>query len=152
MTLELDVYMNGQGQEKKKPLGLRGDWASKCDLSTCLQRWVQPRRGCLAMVTAASDIYAIDIDSKDDGGKAFDEMIAEHGGLPVDTPWEWTGHRPGRHFLFSLSKSKEAGLRSGSSRNGLQYKGRKVGIDTRGEGGLLFVGPSSYRGLDGTLR
>jgi hypothetical protein len=27
-----------------------------------------------------------------------------------------------------------------------------VVLDTRGEGGMLFVGPSSYKGLDGTVR
>lgn len=79
-------------------------------------------------------------------------MLAEHGDLPADTPWEWTGHRPGRHFLFSLSKSKEAGLLSGKGRTRLTYKDKKVGLDTRGEGGMIFVGRSRYMGLDRTVR
>ncbi|GAQ90320.1 hypothetical protein KFL_006270020 [Klebsormidium nitens] len=152
MTLQIRAYKNRKGVEKKKPIGLRRDWESKCDIGNCLQSWVQPRQNCLAMSTGASDMYVVDIDSKDGGCEAFDEMLAEHGALPADTPWEWTGHRPGKHFFFSLSQSKEAGLQGVRNKGGVWYKGKKVGIDTRGERGMLFVAPSSYKGLDGTVR
>ncbi|GAQ91319.1 hypothetical protein KFL_007640060 [Klebsormidium nitens] len=152
LTFNMKVWSNDKGEEKKGPLGLMRDWGNKCDLDNCLREGVRPGRSCLAIVTEASDIYALDVDTKDGGGEAFERMLAEHGPLPDDTPWEWTGNRPGRHFFFSLSQSKAAGLLSGAGRARLTYKGEKVGLDTRGEGGMLFVGPSSYKGLDGAVR
>lgn len=152
MTLELRACMGQNGEGTKKPFELRGGWETRCNVGNRLESWVQPRQNWLAIATGASEICVVDVDAKAKGGEAFDEMLAEHGPLPADTPWEWTGHRPGKHLFFSLSQSKEAGLLSGRNRGGLLYKGKKVGIDTRGKGGMVFVGPSSYESLDGTVR
>ncbi|GAQ85682.1 hypothetical protein KFL_002480195 [Klebsormidium nitens] len=152
LTFNMKVWLNDKGEEKKAPAGLMREWQNKCDLGNCLREGVRPGRGCVAIVTEPSDIYALDVDTKDGGVEAFERMLEEHGPLPDDTPWEWSGNRPGRHFFFSLSQSKAAGLLSGAGRTRLTYKGVKVGLDMRGEGGMLFVGPSSYKGSDGAVR
>jgi hypothetical protein len=145
LTFIMKVFLNKEGEEKKTPVGLMKDWPSKCDLSNCLWNGVRPRRSCLAIVIGASDIYALDVDTEDSGIEAFEQMLAEHGPLPDDTPSEWSGKRPGRHFFFSLSQSKAAGLRSRAGRTCLTYKGKEAGLDTRGKGGTIFMmkGPGS---------
>ncbi|GAQ93590.1 hypothetical protein KFL_016840010 [Klebsormidium nitens] len=55
-------------------------------------------------------------------------------------------------MTFSLSQSEQAGLRNCSNRARIPYKGKAVGIDVRGRGGMLYTAPSSYTGLDGRLR
>ncbi|GAQ83538.1 hypothetical protein KFL_001520080 [Klebsormidium nitens] len=152
LTFNMKVSLNDKGEEKKAPAGLMPEWQKKCDLGNCLRQGVRPGRACLAIVTEPSDLIVLDVDTKDEGVETFEEVLAEHGPLPDDTPWEWSGTRPGMHFFFSLSQSKAAGLLSGANRTKLTYKGQKVGLDTRGEGGMVFVGPSSYKSLDGTVR
>ena len=78
-------------------------------------------------------------------------MLEEHGGFPEDTPRLTTGNG-GMHVLFSLSQSAEAGLRNCANREKIRYQGERVGIDTRGRGGMLYTAPSSYVGLDGRRR
>lgn len=157
LTFNMRVWLNEKpgkhlGKEIKAPAGLMREWQKKCDLGNCLNNGVRPGRTCLAIVTEPSDMIALDVDTQDEGVEKFEEMLAEHGPFPDDTPWEWSGKRPGRHFFFSLSQSKAAGLLSGAGRQKLLYKGKMVGLDTRGEGGMIFVGPSRYEGVDGTAR
>ncbi|GAQ92412.1 hypothetical protein KFL_010100016 [Klebsormidium nitens] len=78
-------------------------------------------------------------------------MLKDHGGFLEDTPRLNTGNG-GLHILFSLSQSEQAGLRNCSNRAWIRYEGKAVGIDVRGRGGMLYTAPSSYVGLDGTLR
>jgi hypothetical protein len=103
------------------------------------------------MVTGASDIYALDVDASDGGLEAFERMAAEHGSLPGDTPMATTGNG-GLHILFSLPASVEAGLKERTNKAHISYKGEAVGIDTRGEGWLLYIEPSRFRGCHGTRR
>jgi hypothetical protein len=155
-TLSVDLSTNSMGV--KTPRGLPSRWGA-CRLDNCLEEYVKPRHNSLAMITgSASDVYAVDVDLKDDGAAAFQEMLEENGCLPSDTPTERTGSG-GMHLLFSLKASLDAGLISGGSRNKLKWRGRgdtgsegpkKVGIDARGDGGMLYCAPSSYDAADGT--
>jgi hypothetical protein len=112
-----------------------------------------PSRGAtpFAIVTEKSDIYGLDVDVKDGGFEALERMLDEYDNFPVDTPRLTTGNG-GLHILFSLSQSEEAGLLNCSNKTRIRYTGKAVGIDIRGKGGLLYTAPSSYTGLDGTLR
>jgi hypothetical protein len=155
-TLSVDLSVNSMGV--KTPRGLPSRWGA-CRLDNCLEEYVKPRHNSLAMITgSASDVYAVDVDLKDNGAAAFQEMLEENGCLPSDTPTERMGSG-GMHLLFSLRASLDAGLISGGSRNKLKWRGRgdtgsegpkKVGIDTRGDGGMLYCAPSSYVAADGT--
>ncbi|GAQ92370.1 hypothetical protein KFL_009960010, partial [Klebsormidium nitens] len=123
----------------------------QANLSNCLQEFAKPGRNSIAIVTERSDIYAVDVDVKDGGFDALEQMVDEHDNFPEDTPRQTTGNG-GMHVLFSLSQSQEAGLLNCSNRSRIRYKGKEVGIDVRGKGGMLYSAPSSYTGLDGTLR
>jgi hypothetical protein len=98
-TLSVDLSVNSMGV--KTPRGLPSRWGT-CRLDNCLEEYVKPRHNSLAMITgSASDVYAVDVDLKDKGAAAFQEMLEENGCLPSDTPKERTGSG-GVHLLFSL--------------------------------------------------
>jgi hypothetical protein len=150
---DLQKKLNKKDEVYKAP----GRWASgpkswrEANLGNCLQEFAKPGRNSISIITKESDIYAVDVDVKGGGQAALAQMLKEHGGFPDDTPREITGNG-GLHFLFSLSQSAEAGLRSCACRTEIRYNGKKVGIDIRGMGGVLYTAPSSYVGVDGTLR
>jgi hypothetical protein len=148
-TLSVDLSVDSMGI--KTPRGLPSGWRA-CRLHNCLEEYVKPKHNSLAMITgSASDVYAVDVDLKDHGMAAFEEMLVENGALPSDTPKERTGSG-GVHLLFSLNASMEAGLINGGSRNKLKLKSQRVGIDTRGDGGMLYCAPSCYATADGAQR
>jgi hypothetical protein len=91
------------------------------------------------------------VDVKDEGFEALERMLKEHGDFLENTPRLNTGNG-GLHILFSLSESEQAGLLNYNNRARIRYKGEAVGIDVRERGGMLYTAPSSYVGLDGTLR
>jgi hypothetical protein len=145
----LDLFVNKEG--KKIPHIFTDGWKD-CRLDNCLQKHVKRGRNTLALRTGSeSDCYVVDIDMSGGGDIAFKEMVEEFDGLPDDTPCEQTGNG-GLHLFFSLAASMQAGLISGGNRQGLTWRKNKVGIDTRGDGGLIFCDPSSYRALDGEER
>ena len=153
VTHDLQEQRFSNGQIRKVP----SRWASghkswkEANLSNCLSEFAKPGRNSITIVTEKSDIYALDVDAKDGGHAALEQMLEEHGGFLEDTPRLTTGNG-GFHILFSLSQSAEAGLRNCANRTRIRYKGKAVGIDARGRGGILYTAPSSYMGLDGTLR
>ncbi|GAQ88995.1 hypothetical protein KFL_004770030 [Klebsormidium nitens] len=150
VTLDLDEECNRAGEVKKSAKRL-GAW-SQANYGNCLsEEFAKPGRNSIAIVTEASDIFAVDVDVKDGGFKALERMLEEHGGFVDDTPRVTTGNG-GLHILFSLSKSEKAGLRNSRNRARIWYKGERVGIDIRGRGGMLYTAPSRYQGLDGELR
>jgi hypothetical protein len=143
-TMSMDLSVNSTGV--KTPRGLPLRWVA-CRLDNCLKEYVKPRNNSLAMITgSASDVYAVDVDLKDNGAAAFQEMLEENGCLPSDTPTEQTGSG-GMHLLFLLKESLDAGLISGGSRNKLKWRGQgdrgtegqRVGIDTRGDAACSIV-------------
>jgi hypothetical protein len=145
----LDMFVNTEG--KKKPRNFTTGW-EKCDLDNCLHKHVKRGRNTLAIRTGSeSDCYVVDIELSGSGDIAFSEMVEEFDGLPEDTTCERTGSG-GLHLFFSLAASKQAGLISGGNRQGLMWQKNKVGIDTRGDGGLIFCDPSSYTGSGGKER
>jgi hypothetical protein len=148
LTVDLSEESN-HGKPRKCLKGAKG-W-NACNLQNCLQQFAKNGRNSLAMVTGASDVYALDVDAGDGGLEAFEKMTMKHGVLPSDTPRAMTGNG-GIHILFSLSASLEAGLKDGTNKTRIAYDGEIVGIDTRGEGGLLYIEPSAYKGCDGMLR
>ena len=104
----------------------------------------------LAIVTGkASDVLAIDIDHPKDGEQEVDGMeywdkVVEEHGLPGNVMVAQTGSG-GKHYLFSYSKSLEAGLRedvTGQSKLTIQQV--KTTIDSRINNNCLIVAPSSY--------
>lgn len=72
------------------------------NISNCLSEFAKRGRNSIAIVTENSDIYALDIDVKDEGYEALDQMLEEHGGFRDDTPRVITGNG-GLHIFFSLS-------------------------------------------------
>jgi hypothetical protein len=149
VTLDLEERLR-DGQVRKVPCRCPKSW-TRANLGNCLKEFVKPGRNTIAIVTEASDIYAVDVDVKDGGFEALERMLEEHGGFLEDTPRLTTGNG-GMHILFSLSQSAEANLRNCANREKIRYQGEKVGIDTRGRGGMLYTAPSSYVGLDGRRR
>jgi hypothetical protein len=145
----LDLFVNKDGV--KKPRNFTDGW-KECRLDNCLQKHVKRGRNSLAIMTGSeSDCYVVDIDLSGGGDVAFGQMVEENDSLPDDTPCEQTG-RGGLHLFFSLAALTQAGLISGGNRQGLTWRKKKVGIDTRGDGGLIYCDPSSYRALDGEER
>ncbi|GAQ84945.1 hypothetical protein KFL_002130220 [Klebsormidium nitens] len=152
VTHDLQEKLQKNGKVCKAP----SHWASpkswkEANLSNCLSEFAKPGRNSIAIITEVSDIYALDVDVKDVGFKALEQILKEHGGFLEDTPRLTTGNG-GLHILFSLSQSEQAGLRNCCNRARICYKGQAVGIDVRGKGGMLYTAPSSYAALDGTLR
>lgn len=137
------------GQIRKFPCR----WASpkpwnEADLGNCLQEFAKTGRNSISIGNKTSDIYGMDVDVKDGGFEALEQMLKEHGGFLEDTPRLTIGNG-GLHILFSLSQSEQAGLRNCENRARIHYKGEPVGINTRGRGGMMHTAPSSYVGLDG---
>lgn len=150
ITFDLEEGRNKTGEVRKFAKGL-GFW-KQANHDNCLsEKFARPGRNSIAIITEESNLFAVDVDVKDGGFEALQQMLEEHDNFPEDTPRLTTGNK-GMHVLFSLSKSEEAGLRNGSNRTRIRYKGEKVGIGIRGRGGMLYTAPSSYRGLDGELR
>ncbi|GAQ93204.1 hypothetical protein KFL_013580020 [Klebsormidium nitens] len=152
VTHDLQEKLQKNGKVCKAP----SHWASpkpwkEANLSTCLSEFAKPGRNSIAIVTEVSDIYALDVDVKDGGFEALEQMLEEHENFLEDTPRLTTGNG-GLHILFSLSQSEQAGLRNCCNRARIRYKGQAVGIDVRGKGGMLYTAPSTYTALDSTLR
>jgi hypothetical protein len=154
VTHDLQEKLQKNGKVCKAP----SHWASpkswkEANLSNCLSEFAKPGRNSIAIVIEVSDnlIYALDVDMKDGGFEALEQMLEEHGGFLEDTPRLTTGNG-GLHILFSLSQSEQAGLRNCCNRARIRYKGQTVGIDVRGKGRMLYTAPSTYATLDGTLR
>ncbi|GAQ79183.1 hypothetical protein KFL_000250590 [Klebsormidium nitens] len=146
VTLHINTEMK-DGKEKKFPQFSAG-WKG-CTLDNCLSDFVRPGAPCLAIITGSqSDVLVLDIDMKDNGLKAFEEMVTAHGALPKDTPRERTGNG-GLHLFSSLSESSAAGLLNCNNREKISCGGCQVGIDVRGNGGICFISPSKYIGRDG---
>ncbi|GAQ92546.1 Bacteriophage/plasmid primase P4-like protein [Klebsormidium nitens] len=150
ITFDLEEERNKKSEVRKAAKDM-GYW-KRANHDNCLsEKFARPGRNSIAIITEESDLFAVDVDVKDGGFEALQQMLEEHDNFPEDTPRLTTGNK-GMHVLFSLSKSEEAGLRNGSNRTRIRYKGEKVGIDIRGRGGMLYTAPSSYQGLDGELR
>jgi hypothetical protein len=153
VTFDLHKKLN----DKRKVCKVPCRWASgpkswrEVNLGNCLQEFAKPGRNSIVIVTETSDIYALDVDVKDGGFEALERMLKEHGDFLENTPRLNTGNG-GLHILFSLSQSEQAGLLNCNNRARIRYKGKAVGIDVRGRGGMLYTAPISYVGLDGTLR
>lgn len=153
VTLDLQEERRPNGQVRKFPnrWASRGKPWTRANLGNCLREFAKSGRNTIAIVTEESDIYALDIDVKDGGFKELERMLEEHGGFLEDTP-RLTSGNGGMHVLFSLLQSEQAGLRNCANRERIRYHGDRVGIGTRGRGGMLYTAPSSYVGLDGTRR
>ena len=141
-----------------KKLGFHSGWA-KATPDTCLEHFHVEGDNALALVTGdASDLFVVDADlakpddvegGRIDGFQLMETLIAEHG-LPPNTPVQRTG-TGGRHFLFSLSRSLQAGLHRAKNDTKISYKGQQTTIDVRGDGGCIIVSPTQYQ-AGGQLR
>lgn len=80
---------------------------------------------------AASGVFVLDVDVKNDGVQTLAALEERHGPLPV-TPTEVTGGG-GRHHLFRHVE----GLGNSAGRLG-------AGLDTRGDGGQIVASPSRH--------
>lgn len=110
-----------------------------------------PSDNGLAILTGDSnDLYVIDCDvlkadeEASDGVTVFREQLEKHGGLPEGVPVQRSGSG-GMHYFFSLSKSFQNGLRSGTNQTKVRVDGVPTTIDTRGERGCILAEPSAYK-------
>lgn len=110
----------------------------------------------ICIVTGASDAIVVDADilkpeedgKYTDGMQLMQDLIEQHG-LPCNTPIQVTGSG-GKHYLFSLSKSMQAGLVAVNNRAKIRFDGKRTTIDVRGEGGNILAAPTTYRAGDVT--
>ena len=65
VTFDLEEKLNDEGAVRKAANRL-GSW-SRANLGNCLREFAKPGRNSIAIVTEASDIYAVDVDVKDGG-------------------------------------------------------------------------------------
>jgi P4 family phage/plasmid primase-like protien len=108
-----------------------------------------PNANSVAILTGISDLFVLDVDLLASAGKRsgfdlWEVLVAQHG-LP-DTLQAKTGSN-GRHFYFRRNDS--TGLTRRRNFAGLKFEGERYAIDGRGEGGVIFAPPSSYKDEDG---
>ena len=127
---------------------------SKAKLEDCLDLFAQLSdcNGLAIKTGEESDLIAVDGDRlkpKDaeagllDGVEVMNNKFQEHGDDSLLYVPAKTGS-DGRHWLFSLSKSKAAGLVKQTNNAKLIVGGQRTTIDIRGEGGCIFAAPSAY--------
>eukprot|EP00891_Asterochloris_glomerata_P005828 jgi/Astpho2/5828/fgenesh1_pg.00080_%23_76_t len=98
-----------------------------------------------------SDVIVLDLDKlkEKEIGKLLDginiicQKFEEHGDDILSHVNVRTGSA-GRHIIFSLSKSMEAGLTAINNNAKLIVDGTQSSIDVRGEGGCIFAAPTKY--------
>lgn len=133
----------------RKRLFMKPAWqAARRD--TCLDSFIGKDDDALAIVTGdASDVLAVDVDqlkSKDlEQGLRDGNLVVEQHGFGDDMPPTAETASGGRHYLFSLSKSLQAGLLS--AQNAAKCAG--LTLDCRGDRGCIIVQPSTVPHPDG---
>lgn len=137
---------NGQ----KKPRFDKGWQGVK--LQTCLGLFDGTSHNAIALKTGNdSDVVVLDLDKlKDkevgrlsDGIDVIEKKFEEHGTDILSYLNVRTGSA-GRHIIFSLSKSMEAGLTAINNNAKLVIDGKATTVDVRGEGGCIFAAPTVY--------
>jgi hypothetical protein len=114
----------------KEPLTEHGFKDATTDQKRITAWWQKWPDANIAMPTgAASGLLAVDIDPRNGGDKALDELQAEHGRLP-DTAEQITGGG-GRHIIF-----RHPGVPV--------PKALAPGIDLKGDGGYIVVALSIH--------
>ncbi|GAQ91462.1 hypothetical protein KFL_007890100 [Klebsormidium nitens] len=108
-----------------------------------------PNANSVAILTGISDLFVLDVDLMASAGKRsgfdlWEVLVAEHGS--PDTLQAKTGSN-GRHFYFRRNDS--TGLTRRRNFAGLKFERERYAIDGRGEGGVIFAPPSSYKDEDG---
>jgi hypothetical protein len=103
--------------------------ASRQEIHEWFERWSE---GNVGIVTGSiSGLVVLDIDPKHGGEESLNQLIREHGPLPLTIESNTGGG--GRHLYFSYP--------SGVVRNKV---GLAPGIDVRGEGGCVVAPPSVH--------
>lgn len=120
--------------------------------TSCPQTWEayfrQEQNGLAVLTGRPSDLYVIDVDVNDDGMDAWAYLEGTRfEPVPPDTPRTRTGSG-GMHLFFSLSQSVASGLLDPSCKTRIRYDGEAMGIDVRGEGGIVLVPPTRYEGRE----
>ena len=137
---------NGQ----KKPRFDKG-WQD-VKLDSCLQLFAKTNHNAIALKTGKdSDVIVLDLDKLKDKeiGKLLNgidiicQKFEEHGDDILSHVNVRTGSA-GRHIIFSLSKSMEAGLTAINNNAKLIIDGMSSSVDVRGEGGCIFAAPTKY--------
>lgn len=136
------------GPRGNKQFCFKSGW-NHCTLDTTREFIAEHDNG-LALITGdRSDVIAVDVDKMKpgdteegrlDGLQLIDDLIQQHG--PLECPTQLSGSG-GRHYIFSLSKSLDAGLNAASNTQKMRYQGQPVTIDIRGDGGMSSCALSS---------
>lgn len=139
------VGLNISLRDGHKALQFDRSWKD-AEASRWNERVSEGHNGLAALTGSRSDLYVLDIDVKDDGMDAFRYLEGRFERVPESVPRVRTGNG-GLHLYFSLSASRAAGLRDTKCRSRIRYEGDPMGIDTRGENGIVIAPPSCYEGL-----
>eukprot|EP00891_Asterochloris_glomerata_P005780 jgi/Astpho2/5780/fgenesh1_pg.00080_%23_41_t len=132
---------------KKSPMFPRG-W-QQASHSRCMTLFKETPHNSIAIKTGTdSDLFVMDFDvlkSQESSDDILDGMAVRERwfGDANDYPSAETANA-GRHMFFSLSKSVSAGLNLTRNTTKLFVDGKRTSIDIRGEGGCVFVAPSTY--------
>ena len=135
---------------QKKPRFDKG-WQD-VKLDSCLDLFRNTSHNAIALKTGKeSDAIVLDLDKLkpkevgkvSDGIHVIERKFEEHGDDILSYLNVRTGS-DGRHIIFSLSKSMEAGLTAINNNAKLVVDGAAASIDVRGEGGCIFAAPTIY--------
>ncbi|MFN7999281.1 MAG: phage/plasmid primase, P4 family [Bryobacteraceae bacterium] len=120
-----------EGKEPHGRLVPHGSKDATCQESKLREWWAHVPDANIGLATG-HQFFVLDVDTKNDGERSFEILIAKHGPLP-DTLQQITG-TGGRHFLFRMPTFPVRNSESKLAR----------GIDIRGVGGYIVVPPSIH--------
>ena len=134
---------------KKSPIFPRG-W-QQTSHANCMTTFKENMHNTVAIKTGRdSDLFVLDFDVLKPQ-EITDDIL---DGMAIREKWFGESNtndylsaetaNAGRHMFFSLSKSVSAGLTLTRNTTKLVVDGKRTSIDIRGEGGCVFVAPSTY--------
>jgi putative DNA primase/helicase len=144
----MGIYLWWDKQANRKKQRFKPMW-NRVTFGTYRDYFQTDDNGIALITGEPSDLIVIDCDvlkesdkssGVGDGLAAFQALVREHG-LPDHTPEQRTPSG-GAHYFFSLSKSMERGLNLTTNSAKIMINGAPVSIDTRADGGCIFVDPS----------
>lgn len=113
--------------------------ATEADWQKWLRAWPDMNIGILT--GADTGIFVVDVDPRHGGDKSLNQILDEHGELPV-TVRAITGGG-GEHYVFRIPDGMTVRNSVGDEKG---IGGIAPGIDIRGNGGLIVVEPSTTKG------
>lgn len=126
----------GCSDRGKHPITINGLKSATDDEEQIRAWWGANPEANIGVATGeASQVWALDVDTREDGFRNFHELLVENGCEELPRTVEQVTGSGGRHFIFGWPGE------AGEVRNRTNIV---RGVDVRGEGGYVIVPPSTH--------